>query len=386
MDFALTPTTVDLGQAARKFASETLASDVVDRDRRGGTDPTDWQDLWKAAADYGLLGLATPKEFGGSGYDVQTAVHVMQQIGYGCLDGGLTLGLNAQIWSMQMPILEFGTSAQKDRILPKLIDGSMICAHAITEEKSGSDAMSLTTTAQKVDGGYLLNGTKSYIGMATACDLAMVFATSNPEHGVWGVSAFLVDAHSKGFVRGTQKQKMGTRTLPFGSIELKDCLVPEEALLGKTGSGNAIFNRSLEWERRFIFSSQTGAMQRQLDECVSYSKEREVFDAPINSFQSVSNRLADMKLRLETAQLMLWRAAWEADQGISNMANAAATKLHLSEAYLASSVDAMRIFGGKGYLEESGAERATRDALGGITYGGTSDIQRQIIASELIRQ
>jgi len=102
----------------------------------------------------------------------------------------------------------------------------------------------LTTTAQKVDGGYLLNGTKSYIGMATACDLAMVFATSNPEHGVWGVSAFLVDAHSKGFVRGTQKQKMGTRTLPFGSIELKDCLVPEEALLGKTGRPSTAFSPS----------------------------------------------------------------------------------------------------------------------------------------------
>ncbi len=385
MDFALPEQTITLGQNARKFAQAELSADIAQRDKRGAVDTADWRPLWDACANYGLLGLALPKALGGGGHDIQTTVHILQELGYGAPDGGLTLGLGAQIWSMQMPILEFGTEAQKADILPKLISGDMICAHAVTESHSGSDAMALTTRATKVDGGYVLNGEKVYIGMAPACDLAFVFATVNPDHGAWGVSAFLVEATSDGFIRKDQTQKMGTRTLPFGALEFVDCFVPDTAVLGKIGAGNAIFNRSLEWERRFIFTSQVGAMARMLDDCVSFAKTRDVFGGPIHTHQSVSNRLADMKLRLETAQLMLWRAAWEADQGAWDMARAAATKLHISEAYLASAMDAMRNFGARGYMEDAEIARNMRDALGGITYGGTSDIQRQIISAALIR-
>lgn len=386
MDFSIPNDVIELGKKAREFGQTELSNDIAIRDRNGATNPEDWRELWKKCAEYGLLGLAIPKEYGGSGLDIQTSVHILRELGYGCADGGLTLGLAAQIWSMQMPILEFGSETQKATYLPGLVSGDILCAHAVTEEQSGSDAMSLQTSATKVEGGYILKGTKTFIGMAPECDLAFVFATVNPEHGIWGISAFLVDSDFDGFIRRDQLHKLGTRTLPFGTLEFTDCFVPDRCLLGPQGSGNAIFNRSLEWERRFIFAPQVGAMERQLDECVDYAKSRTVFGDAIHTNQSVSNRLADMKLRLETAQLMLWRAAWEADNNISNFSRAAATKLHLSEAYLASSTDAMRTFGARGYLEDAITARAVRDALGGISYGGTSDIQRMIISSALIRK
>ena len=176
---------------------------------------------------------------------------------------------------------------------------------------------------------------------------------------------------------------MGTRTLPIGDLVFEDCFVPESSLLGRKGAGSAIFNRSLEWERRFVYSSHVGAMRRQLDQSVSFAKERDVFGGAIEGYQSVSNRLADMKTRYETSRLLLRKAAWEADQGIKDAGFAAMTKLHISEAYLASSMDAVRTFGGKGYMQSEGVERALRDAVGGVIYGGTSDIQRQIIAKHL---
>jgi len=235
MDFSQTPEAIAQGKKARAFGRDVLSLGTVDRDKqRSGSN---WRDLWTASAEFGLLGLAIPEEFGGSGHDIQTTVHILKELGYGCTDAGLTLGMGAQIWSMQMPIQEFGTDAQKARYLPEMIAGKTICAHAVTEAASGSDAMSLTTTAKEVDGGFLLNGEKTYIGMAPTCDLAFVFATSNPDHGAWGISAFLVDAISDGFIRGDSLHKMGTRSLPFGSLSFKDCFVPTEALLGKIGSG-----------------------------------------------------------------------------------------------------------------------------------------------------
>jgi len=164
MDFSQTPEAIAQGKKARAFGRDVLSLGTVDRDKqRSGSN---WRDLWTASAEFGLLGLAIPEEFGGSGHDIQTTVHILKELGYGCTDAGLTLGMGAQIWSMQMPIQEFGTDAQKARYLPEMIAGKTICAHAVTEAASGSDAMSLTTTAKEVDGGFLLNGEKTYIGMA----------------------------------------------------------------------------------------------------------------------------------------------------------------------------------------------------------------------------
>ena len=382
VDFSVPANAETLGREAREFAARHLNDDLVRRDRAGGVEALDWRPGWAKAAEFGLLGLTVPEAWGGAGHDVATAVHILQEVGYGCADGGLLLGMGAQIWPFQMPLLEFASDELKDRYLPGLVRGQIIAAHAVTELASGSDAMALATTAKAVDGGFVLNGEKAYIGMAPECDLAMVFATHDQKLGAWGVSAFLVEAKSKGFHRGAPEQKMGTRTMPMGSLRFEDCFVPESAIVGRKGAGAAIFNRSLEWERRFILSGAVGAMRRQLESCAEYATSRQVFGGPIAGHQSVGNRLADMRMRYETARLMLQKAAWDADRGMRDPAAAALVKLHISEAYLASGIDAMRNFGGRGYLEETGIERPVRDALGAVTYGGTSDILRQIIAAK----
>ena len=383
MDFSLSRDQLMLRDEFRAFAQRELTAGLSERDARGETPPGEWREIWRKCADIGVLGLTIPTDYGGQGHDPITAVVALEALGYGCPDNGLTLGLNGQIWAVQAPLLEFGGEEQKQRYLPGLCDGRLIAAHGMTERESGSDAGNLKTTAERRDGGFILNGAKTFIGLAPVCDMALIFASTDPSRGSWGVSAFLVDADSPGFTLSPPQQKMGLRTAPMGEITLKDCWVPASAQLGRDGAGAAIFQHAMEWERSFIFASHVGSMHRQLDDCVKYAGERVVFGAPIDSFQSVSNRLADMRLRLETTQLLLYKTAWLKSQGKPCALEAALAKLHISEAFVESSMDAIRIHGGRGYLTETGVERDLRDAIGGVIYSGTSDIQRQVIAKLL---
>jgi alkylation response protein AidB-like acyl-CoA dehydrogenase len=308
---------------------------------------------------------------------------MLEGLGYGCRDNALTLGLNGQIWSVQAPLLHYGSEQQISRYMPALCGGELLAAHGMTEDHSGSDAFSLSTRAEKVAGGYVLNGRKNYIGLAAVAGLALVFASTNPGDGQWGVSAFLVESSYPGYAVEPPQAKLGLRTNPLGAIRLEDCFVPEENRLGPEGIGVSVFSHSMEWERAFIFTSHVGSMARQLDECIAYSSERRQFGEAIGKFQSISNRLADMKLRLETSRLLLYKLAWMKDQGEQAMADAALAKLHISEAFLANSTDAMRIHGARGYMTEFEVERDLRDSLGGVIYSGTSDIQRNIISRVL---
>lgn len=380
MDFRLSDAQVDLAAGARKFAEAALNRDLERRDARGSYDDAEWRSIWKDCAEFGLLGLCVPREFGGSGHDAVTAAAILHAVGYGCRDNGLTLAINAELWTIIMPILEFGTPEQKARYIGPLIRGDWIGADAVTEQKSGSNAMSPATTAVKEGRGYILNGEKSLIGQAPGCDFALVFAATDPGAGSWGVSAFLVDAMADGFHRGPEVQKSGLRTIATGSLRFSDCFVPEAARLGPEGAGSAIFGRSSEWERQMIFCSHVGRMGRQLDDCVDFARTRTVFGKPIEENQSVAERLATMRLRYETAWLMQMRAAWQMDSGESDPMRAALTKLHISEAFLASSLDAVRTLGGQGFGFDADVARDLRDATGGVIYGGTSDIQRSIIA------
>ncbi|MBX2855170.1 MAG: acyl-CoA dehydrogenase family protein [Rhodobacteraceae bacterium] len=383
MDFALSLEQQQLQKDTRSFAERELGCNLVQRDANGAVSERYWREDWRKCAEIGILALCVPKQYGGQGLDPVTTIIALEALGYGCPDNGLTLALNGQIWAVQAPILEFGSDAQKERYLPGLCDGSLLGAHGATERESGSNIAGLKSTAERKGDGFVLNGVKTYVGLAPACDMAIIFASTDPSKGPWGVSAFLVDAQTPGFERPPPQQKMGLRTVPMGEIVLNDCWVPASAQLGRAGAGSAIFQHAMEWERSFIFASHVGSMNRQLDECVNYANERMVFGQPIDNFQSVSNRLADMRLRLDSAQLLLYRAAWLKAQGKPSALEAALAKLHLSEAFVASSLDAIRIHGGRGYLSETGVERDLRDAVGGVIYSGTSDIQRQVIAKLL---
>jgi alkylation response protein AidB-like acyl-CoA dehydrogenase len=379
MDFAISDDQQQLHDEIVRFARAELNDDVVDRDHEHAFSP----EAWKRCAALGIQGMAVPEAFGGGGYDALTVVLALEALGYGCTDNGLIFSLNAQMWSCSAPIVRFGSDEQKARYLPGLCDGSLIGVQAMTEPGTGSDAFALRTRAEHVDGGIRLTGTKTFITNAPVADVFVVFATADPEGGPFALSAFLVDRGTPGLSVGAPFHKMGLRTSPMTEVVLEDCVVPADARLGPAGAGMAIFNHSMAWERSCILASAIGTMQRQLERSIAYAKERRQFGRPIAEFQAVSHRIADMKVRLESARLLLYRQAWALGQGRPSQLHAAIVKLAVSEALVASSLDALQVHGGYGYMVQSELERDVRDAVGARIYSGTSDLQRNVIAGLL---
>ncbi|MEM6395444.1 MAG: acyl-CoA dehydrogenase family protein [Bacteroidota bacterium] len=378
MDFS-TPAYIETYRdEVKKFASSLLTEDFADREQSG----TFSRAAWDACAEFGLLKLMVPRAYGGQDEEVDLlkAVVAMEGFGFGCPDGGLALGLNAQMWTVQLTFVHHASDAQKEKFLPKLASGHWLGSHALTEEQAGSDVYSMQTIAEKVEGGYVLNGGKRLIGMAPLADVIVIFANARPKMGTFGITGFILERGMDGLKTSASQQKMGLRTHPFGEIELKDCFVPDENRLGGEGAGFGICNHSLEFDRCGILASHIGAMERQLEECIAFAKKRKQFGQPISKFQSISNRVADMRLRLETARLLLYKLVWLKQQNKPAMLEASMLKLLLSENFVESSLDAIRIHGGISYLSGHNSERDLRDAVGGILYAGTSDIQRNIIA------
>ncbi|MFS4467932.1 acyl-CoA dehydrogenase family protein [Maribacter sp. 2210JD10-5] len=381
MDFSWKEEHENYKKEVIEFAQSRLGNTFTEADKNCTFSKDDWQ----KCADFGLLDLAIPKEYNRTNkeIDILGATLAMEGLGYGYTDNGLPFALSAQMWTVQLPIAQFGSIDQKKEYLPALSSGKCIASHALTEPNAGSDVFSMQLKAEKVDGGYLLNGEKCLITLAPVADVLLVFATTNPKLGKWGITAFLVKRNTKGLKISENKEKMGLRTVPIGDLFFKDCFIPEACRLGKEGGGWAITNHSLEHDRCSILASQLGAMERQLETAINFVKNRKQFDKKISEFQSVSNRIANMKLRLETSRLLLYKVAWLKNQGKSAMLEAALLKLQLSEDFVSSSMDTIRLHGGAGYLSQNEIERDLRDAIGGIIYAGTSDIQRNIIAKLL---
>lgn len=376
MDFSWTEEQLKYKQAVIEFAQKELNKGLAEHEREGELP----RENWKKCAQFGILGLAIPEEYGGSAADILTTMLVMEGLGYGCRDNGLIFAMNAQMWSVQHPILTFGSEAQKQKYLPGLCSGELIGAHGMSEPDSGSDAYSLRMRVARTEDGYVLNGSKMFVTNAPVADVALVFATTDPKKGMGAISAFLVDKGTPGFRVSRSIEKMGLRTSPMGELIFEDCCVPVESRLGPEGAGVPIFNSSMEWERSCILGSHVGAMEHQLEEAVRYARERKQFGQAIGKFQSVANRIADMKVKLETARLLLYKVAWLKKIGKPAVMEAAMAKLYLSECFVQSSLDAIRTYGGYGYMTELEVERDLRDAVGGLLYSGTSDIQRMIIA------
>jgi hypothetical protein len=379
VDFALSDEQRELTEAAADFARRELNRDLAKREDAGEFP----RDAWQACARFGIQGLPMPAELGGAGSDTLTTALVMEALGYGCQDNGLLFSLNAQMWSVQLPLVIFGTPEQKQAYLPPMISGEVIGGHAMTEPETGSDALHMRSRVERRGDDFVLNGAKQFITNAPVADVLLVYASDPGRPGLAGLSVFLVDAGTTGLAISSGFEKMGLRTSPMGEIALTDCVVPASSRLGPEGAGMAIFNSSMEWERSCLFASAVGAMRRQLDACVAYARSREQFGQPIGKFQGVSNKLADMYVRLEAARLLIYRVAWLKQQGKSAAAEAAAAKLFTSESWIRSSQDAVQTHGAWGYLKDSGIERDLRDAVASTIYSGTSEIQRVVLARML---
>jgi alkylation response protein AidB-like acyl-CoA dehydrogenase len=379
MEFNFTPEQLQLKNGTIKFAQKELNKDIILRDKESSFS----RELWNKCADFGILGLPFPKEFGGADSDILTTLLVMEGLGYGCRDTGLVFSINGQMWTVEMPILHFGTSEQKSKYLSKLCSGEWIGANGMTEPGSGSDSFALSTTAKLKGDYYILNGTKTFISNAPVADVFIVFATVDKTKGFMGVTAFIVEKNYPGLKVGREIEKMGLKTSPMAEVIFEDCKVPVENLLSKEGNGAAIFNDGIEWERSCMLASDIGVMERQLEECVKYAKERRQFNKPIGKFQAISHKIADMKVRLETARLILYKVAWLKKTQDGAGMEAAIAKLYLSESLVKSCLDAIQIHGGYGYTTEYELERDLRDSMGSTLYSGTSEIQKNIIARYL---
>ncbi|MBI5584189.1 MAG: acyl-CoA dehydrogenase family protein [Deltaproteobacteria bacterium] len=380
MDFSWSPEQLELFAGIERFATRELNHNLRENDRQG---LFNWEG-WRKCGAMGIQGLPVPPDYGGLGQDPLTTVGALERLGSSCRDNGLVFSLNAQLWTVGMPLVAFGTEEQKRRFLPGLCDGSLIGGNAMTEPDSGSDAYSLRTTAVKEGDRYRLNGSKTFVTNGPIADVVVVFATVDASRGLSGISAFLVEKHFPGFSVAAALDKMGLHTSPTAEMFFDDCLVPEGNRLGREGAGPSIFTHAMTWERGCILSSAVGSMQRILKACIRYTKQRKQFGQPINRFQQVASKIVDMKLRLETSRYLLYHCANQLHLGRTAILEAALAKLHISECWVKCCEDALQIHGGYGYMTEYEIERELRDAIGSRIYSGTNEIQRNVIASLLL--
>jgi alkylation response protein AidB-like acyl-CoA dehydrogenase len=368
-----------LQDAAIEFARSALNGGRARGDDHDAFD----REGWNACARFGVLGMPLPSEYGGLGLGLTALLSVMEGLGYGSRDQGLLFSINAHLWTNSIPILLYGTPEQRARYLPRLTSGELIGANGASEPDAGSDVFAMRTMATRDGDCYVLNGTKTFVSNGPVADLAVVYATVNPKLGATGITAFIVECSTSGMTMTKPFNKMGLRTSPMCEIVFDNCRVPEVNRLGREGRGVQVFESSMEWERGCILSTCLGVMRRQLEECIAHARTRRQFGKPIGKFQSVANKIVDMKVRLDTCRPLVYRIGRLKDQNHAAMQEAAIAKLYVSDCFVKSSLDAIQVFGGYGYMQEQGVERDLRDAVGGTIYSGTNEIQRNIIASSL---
>jgi len=376
MDFGWTSEQTTLYERARAYARAQLAGAV----EAGGGLP---RALWRRCGEFGFLGLSVPERYGGLGMDALTTARLMEALGRGCEDTGLVFSVGAHLFACVMPLLEGGSDGQKDRYLPRLCTGEWVGANAITEAEAGSDVFALKTRATRDGDGYVLDGLKSYVTNGPDADVFVVYAVTDASHGYMGLSAFLVEKGTPGLRVGRPFEKMGLSTSPIAPLYLEGCRVPASARLGAEGQGAPLFKRSMQWERACLFGAYVGVMERVLEGTVDFARRRKQFKRAIGKNQAVSHRLADMKQRLDSARLLLYRACWLMDRGQEAELEVSLAKLAISEAAVQCGLDAIQIHGGMGYVTETGIERVLRDAIPSTLFSGTSEIQRDIIANHL---
>ncbi len=382
MDFNLTEEQESFYESVEEFAREHVEPGVLERDREHAWD---WE-VWERVAEMGLTGLPIPSEYGGSGADVLTTGLGLEALAYGGRDAGLNLSLGAHLTIGAMPIALHGTEEQKETWLPRMARGESVGAFAITEPDAGSDTASMRTTADRDGDGWVLNGTKTFITNGELADVVTVVARSDrdaPDSQAF--TAFLVPTDADGFEVSGRLRKLGNRTSPTNEISLQDVHVGDDAVLGEEGAALwAVGFECFDWERTCMIASAVGGMQRGLDESVAYARQREAFGQPIGELGSIQEKIAEMRMRLDAARLLQRRAAWLKDRGEDHLVEASIAKAYVGQAAVDEALEAVQLHGGWGYVDEFHVERGLRDAKLATIGGGTSEIQKMLIARTLL--
>ena len=376
MDFSRTPEQDATYASMLRLGREVIAPGAADRDRDGRWDP----DAWKQLAAAGVAGLPIPEPYGGSGGSVIDCCLVNEALAEGGHDGGLNLSLGAHWVIGSVPIWLHGTEQQRRRWLPGLCDGSLIGAWASTEPEAGSDAAAIRTTARRDGDDWVLDGTKLFITNGPIADVCTVLARAEQ-----GPTAFIVDTTNPGFRVGRELDKLGCRSSPTAEIHLQDCRVGHDAVLGELGS--ALWRVAFEcfdWERTVMLAGGVGGMRAGLDDAIRYAKTREQFGKPIAHFQAIAHKLADMEINYQVVRNAVYKAAWLKEHGQPHQVEASVAKVLLGRLSVDNALEAIQIHGGYGYLRDFPAERGLRDAKLASIGGGTTEIQKMIIARAIL--
>jgi alkylation response protein AidB-like acyl-CoA dehydrogenase len=380
MDFEPTDEQRMVQEMTRSFAEREIKP-VASRMDRDGVYPAA---LVKELGRLGLMGVFVPQERGGAGMDFVSYIIALEEVSKAWASLGTIMSVNNSL--VCGPLLRYGSQVQIERYLPRIASGEWTGCYALTEATSGSDAGSIRTQARRAAGGYLLNGAKVFTTNGSRADLALVYAVTDPSRGKRGISAFLVERRTPGFIVGKIEDKLGLRSSETAQIVFEDCRVPEENLLGGEGQGFKIALETLDGGRIGIAAQAVGIAQGCLDEALAYGRERRQFGQPIARFQAVQAMLAEMATEVDCARLLTYRVAWLYQQGKRATAAAAMAKLFASEACNRAAYKALQIHGGYGYIKDFAVERFYRDARVTTIYEGTSEIQRLVIARQLVEE
>ncbi|MDQ7828398.1 MAG: acyl-CoA dehydrogenase [Armatimonadota bacterium] len=378
MEFALSEEHRLLQATVREFAAREIEPQAaaLDREHRYPAE------IIQQAARLGLMAMMVPEQYGGAGMDALAYVIAQEELARASAGVQVIISVNNSL--VCDPILAFGTEEQKRRYLPRLADGRSLGCYCLTEPEAGSDAMALTTRAERRGGEWVLNGRKVFVTNGVEADLCIVYARTEPVPGARGISAFIVEKAFPGISVGKVERKLGIRCSSTAEILLDDCRVPAENLLGERGQGGRIALATLDGGRTGIAAQAVGIARAALEACVAYARERRQFGRPIGEFQAIQWTLADMATRIDAARLLTYRAAWLRDQGQPYTREASVAKLVAAETATWATARAVRLFGGYGYIEDYPVERYYRDAKITEIYEGTSEIQRLVISRQVL--
>ena len=380
MNFQLTEEHLSIREAARKFTQDVLKKEVIERDR----DMRHPTEELKQMSEMGFMGMMVAPEWGGAGMDTISYVLALEEISKVDASVGVIMSVNNSL--VCYGIEKWGNDFQKEKYLKPLASGEKLGAFCLSEPEAGSDATQQRTTAVVEGDYYVLNGIKNWITNGTTADYYFMQAMTDPEKGYKGISTFIVEKAYEGVETGVKEDKLGIRSSDTCSIGLNNVKVPKENLLGEEGQGFKFAMMTLNGGRIGIAAQAVGIASASYEAAVKYSKQRKAFDAPIANLQAIQFKLADMAVKADAARLLTLQAAYCKDQDVSYIKEAAMAKLYSSKVAVENALEAIQVHGGYGYVREYLVERYLRDAKITEIYEGTSEIQRLVIARELLRQ
>ncbi|MBI5419122.1 MAG: acyl-CoA dehydrogenase [Deltaproteobacteria bacterium] len=379
MVFDLTEEQRMIQEMARNFAQKEVLPKAAELDETSRFP----EELVGQMAELGLMGVAVPEEYGGAGMDNICYVIAMEEIARACASTAVIMSVNNSL--VCDPILKFGTEEVKKKYLAPLASGRKLGCFGLTEPGAGSDAGSQKTTAVRNSDHYVVNGTKNFITNAPQADACVLFTMTDKEKQHKGITAFILDMNSKGVTVGKHEKKMGIRASATSSIILEEVKIPAENRLGNEGDGFKVAMHTLDGGRIGIAAQAIGIARASLEDALTYAKERKQFGQPIANFQAIQWMLADMATEIDAARLLAYRAAWLKDRKVRHSKESAMAKLYASEVAMRAGVKGIQVHGGYGYIKEYPAERHFRDAKITEIYEGTSEIQRMVISSALLK-